>query len=454
MTQGTLGNKILLFAFPLALTGILQQLFNAADVAVIGRFVGKTAMAAVGSNTPVITLIVSLFVGVSLGANVVIARLTGQKDEEGVNRAVHTAIMIAVCGGVMMALIGELAAKSLLQLLAVPDDVLPLATLYLRIYFIGLPVILLYNFESAIFRSQGNTKTPLLCLAVSGLTNVALNLFFVIALDRSVDGVAAATVIANVVSSGLLFYFLRRSGSAIKVDIKKMKIDAAIMKEMFRIGLPAGLQGMVFAISNVCIQSAVNSLGSDVMAASSAAFNIEIFAYYIVNAFGQACSTFVGQNYGAGNIDRCRKSTSLCMLQDILITIGVTAFLLLMGKKLLTLFNSDPIVLEYGYIRIRYIVSLEVFNVVIEVLSGNMRGFGFSLAPALVALVGICGIRITWVYTYFRMHPSFDNLMIAYPLSWVVTAAAMVILYFSVRRHFEREILEQTGKTERRNYYG
>ena len=276
MTTGSIAPKLLLFAVPLACTGILQQLFNAADVMVVGRFVGSEAMAAVGSNGAFIGLLVNLFIGVSLGANVVIARATGRKDEETIKAGVHNAILIAIIGGFLLLAIGELLARPLLGILGVPSNIFPLALLYLRIYFIGMPVILLYNFESAIFRSQGNTKTPLIVLILSGCTNVVLNLVFVVGFGRSVDGVAIATVTSNVMSSTILFWILKKTEGPTQIDWQAFHFDEPILKEIFRIGLPAGLQSCVFSISNLIIQSAINSLGATVMAASSAAFNLEI----------------------------------------------------------------------------------------------------------------------------------------------------------------------------------
>ncbi len=289
MTEGSLWDKILIFALPIAATGILQQLFNAADVAVVGQFVSKQAMAAVGANSSVVNIMVTLFVGVSLGANVVISRFTGRKDMDSVEKGVHTAILVALISGIFVTIFGELIARGLLELMSVPEDVMDMAVLYLRVYLIGMPVILLYNFESAIYQSQGDTKTPLFALVVSGLINVVLNLFFVIAVGMTVDGVAVATVISNVISSGLLFYFLCKGKLAIRIQKERFHIDRDLLGMMLRVGLPAGIQGMVFSISNVIIQAAVNSLGTDAVAGSSAAFNIEILGYFLVNSFSQAC---------------------------------------------------------------------------------------------------------------------------------------------------------------------
>ncbi len=429
LLHGSIMDKVLMFALPLAVTGILQQLFNAADVAVVGQFAGKNAMAAVGSNSPVIGLLVNAFIGIALGANVVISRFTGQKNQQGIRKGVHTAVVFAVISGVILTILGECLAPVLLRLLSVPPDVFPLSLLYLRVYLLGLPVIFLYNFESAIFRSQGDTRTPLICLIISGVINVLLNLFFVCVLGMTVNGVATATVIANLISSGLLFYMLYHSGDAIGIQIPKLRMDRQVLGVMVRIGLPAGLQGMVFSISNLCIQSAINHLGSDVMAASSAAFNIEIFAYYVINSFGQACTTFVGQNYGANNIERCRRVTKISFLLDFVVTVVISVLLLWMGRPLLGLFNRDPAIVAIGIVRLRFIVSAEIVNVVMEIMSGAMRGYGYSLVPAVLTFVGVCGIRITWVYTVFRASPKFHTLMMVYPVSWGATAVALAIAY-------------------------
>lgn len=429
MLNGPLGMKILRFAIPLAATGILQQLFNAADVAVVGQFAGTTAMAAVGSNSPIIGLMVNLFVGVSLGTNVVIARFIGQENKEGVKHAVHTSILVALICGVAIAILGELFAPRLLHLLGVPEDVLPYSTLYLRIYAAGMPVILLYNFESAIFRSQGDTRTPLICLTVSGIINVLLNLFFVVGLHMSVDGVAIATVTSNLVSSAMLFYFLRKHTGLIHVDMKSFKIDFKVLRQILQIGLPAGLQGMVFALSNLSVQSAINSLGSTVMAASSAAFNVEIFLYYLLNSFGQACTTFVGQNYGAGKLDRCITATRLAVIMDIVVTLIGSALILTFSAKILSIFNADPAVIANGQIRLKYIVGGEILNTFMEVFSGALRGYGESLKPAVMTFIGVVGIRVSWIFFVFPKYPTFETIMIVYPLSWGVTAIAIVAVY-------------------------
>ncbi|MBQ2564664.1 MAG: MATE family efflux transporter [Oscillospiraceae bacterium] len=439
MIHGSLGDKIIRFALPVAATGILQQLFNAADIAVIGRFVGKEAMAAVGSNNSLIGLMVTMFGGIAMGANVVIARSTGQANREGIRNAVHTSILIAFVGGMIMTIIGELIARPLLHWMGVPEEIFGEALRYIRIYFAGLPVIFLYNFESAIFRSQGDTRTPLICLTISGVLNVVMNVFFVVVLHMTVDGVALATVLANLISSGLLLVMLMRSQSAIRVQWSGFSYQPRVIGTILRIGAPAGLQGMVFSLSNLCIQSAINSLGADVIAASAAAFNVEIFAYFVLNSFGQACTTFVGQNRGAGDLERCRKATRICMGQDMIFTAVISALILLSGHALLRIFNTDPEVVRLGYTRILILISAELVNVVIEILSGAMRGHGQSLIPAIVSLAGICGVRILWVYTVFPFSRTFNTIMAAYPISWTITAVALVASYFVMMRKITPE---------------
>lgn len=434
MLSGNLSGKILKFAIPLAATGILQQLFNAADIAVIGRYVGENAMAAVGSNSPLTALIINLFTGISIGANVVIARFIGMGRKKDVRRTVHTSLLVAVVSGVIFGAVCELLSRPILSLLSIPDSVFEMALLYFRIYIMGLPVILLYDFASAIFRSRGNTRTPLLCLTVSGVVNVILNLFFVLVLKMTVNGVALATVIANLISSALLVFFLVREKSEIKVHLRALRVDFKILKEMVKIGLPAGVQGMVFSFSNLIIQSSINKLGANVMAGSAAAFNIEIFAYYVINSFGQACTTFTGQNYGAGKPSRCRRVLMLSLVMDMVATVAMSIGILIFGKQLLAIFNGDPAIIETGMVRLKYILTMEFVNVLIEVLSGFMRGFGYSFVPALICTFGICGVRIGWIYTVFPHHQTFPTLMTAYALSWAVTALAMIAAYQFMKR--------------------
>ena len=391
-----------------------------------------------GANSFIISLIVNFFVGISLGANVIIANAVGRDDRDEVQRAVHTAIVMALIGGVLMTVVGELAAAPLLALLKVPDDVFPFALLYLRIYLLGMPVILLYNFEAAMFRSIGETKVPLQVLAVSGLLNVALNLIFVIGLDRTVDGVATATVLANVVSAYLLFRRLRRTDKAVHLDLHRLRIDRDSMRRILWIGVPAGVQSAVFSISNIIIQSAINTLGTVVMAGSSAAFNIEDIAYYVLNSFSQACTTFVGQNHGAGQLKRCRRILALCLIEDAIASATAIVLVLTFGKTLLSFFNSDPEVISVGYLRLLMILTSYAFSMLYEVMSGYLRGFGLSLPPAILTTVGVCGVRIFWIAAVFPQSPSFQTILNVYPISLSLTAV-MVLIALLIYRPSRRQ---------------
>lgn len=435
MTHGSLWDKILMIALPLAASGILQQLFNAADVAVVGRFVGKEAMAAVGANAPVVNILITMFTGISLGANVVISRYTGRKDKENAENAAHTAILVAVISGFFILVLGQCIARITLEMMSVPSDCLDMAVLYLRVYLCGMPVIFLYNFEAAIFQSQGDTKTPLMCLIISGIVNVILNLFFVIVIGMTVNGVALATVISNGISSMLLFAFLLKGKTPLTIEKQRFNIHAELLKEMLQIGLPAGLQGMVFSISNILIQSAVNSLGTDVVAGSSAAGNLEIIGYFVVNSFSQACTTIIGQNFGANQPERCHKTLMISLVESWIVGGTVSFLIIIFGKQLLRLFNSDPNVIAFGYQRLFWILSFEVINGTIDIISGAMRGYGESLTPALIALVCICGVRIVYIFTYFASHRSFTTLMLAYPISWIITVIVISAAYLIMRKN-------------------
>ena len=444
MVNGSLWDKIPQFALPVAATAILEQLFNASDIAVVGNFSGAAstvAVAAVGANSFIISLVVNFFIGIALGANVVIANAIGRQDEDAVHRAVHTAVVLAVLGGVLVTVPGELAAGTVLRLLNVPDEVFPYALLYLRIYLLGVPVILLYNFEAAIFRSVGDTKVPLQALAFSGVLNVALNLFFVIALHMTVNGVATATVLSNAVSSGLLFVRLQRSDKSIRLDCRDLRIDRSSLKKILQIGFPAGIQSAVFSVSNIVIQSAINSLGTVVMAASSAAFNIEVVAYDVLNSFSQACTTFVGQNYGAGKLQRCRKTLLLCLLEDAAASGLAIALVLGSGRFLLSIFNRDPEVISIGYTRLTIVFTAYFFSMLYEVMSGYLRGFGISLVPALLTMLGVCGVRILWITAVFPQHRTFKTIMLAYPLSLSATAVLLLIalLFYHLSRQKKGE---------------
>lgn len=433
LTRGSILDKVLLFAIPLMLTSMLQQLFNATDVAVVGRFASKEAMAAVGGNASVVSLLINFFVGLSVGANVVIAKNIGARNPGQARKAVNTSMLMAVICGVFIAAAGNLIAGPIVHLMGVPDEVAPYSVLYLRIYFAGAPFILLYNFEAAIFRSNGNTRTPLICLFAGGAFNVAANLVFVLIFKMDVDGVAIATVMANAISSMLMLLKLRKEEGVIRVHVSKLWIDRPVLMQIIRIGLPAGIQSTVFSISNLCVQSAINSLGSDVMAASSVAYNIEIFVFFVVNAFTQTLVTFVGQNYGAGEYRRCREIVRKTLILSWVITMIASVLVILTVNQLMGLFTDDPAIVEIGALRVKVLMYSETLNVFMDNLSGAMRGLGKSMIPAIISLVGVCGTRITWVFTGFQIYHTFFSLMMVFPVSWGVSALVITIMYIKTR---------------------
>ncbi|MBP5179719.1 MAG: MATE family efflux transporter [Clostridiales bacterium] len=424
LTTGSMFTKIITFALPLAVIGILQQLFNAADVAVVGQFVGRDAMAAVGANSSIINLVVNLFVGISIGSNVVIANAVGKQDKKRAQDAAKTSILIALSGGVFVTLFGELLAPSIVTAMKVPSEIYPMALLYLRIYFAGMPVILLYNFEAAIFRGLSDSRTPLIVLTLSGVLNVCLNFVFVYYMKMGVDGVAIATVVSNLSSSVLLL--MKLLGKNSPIDIRAGVISRKVIRKILVLGIPAGIQSGIFSVANIIIQAAINSLGGTVMAASSAAYNLEIFVYYILNSFAQTCTTFVGQNYGAGKIDRCRRALLTCILIDYAVTGTVVALILIFGNQILGLFNPDAEVISIGYIRLVYIFMSYIFTLPEAVIASYLNGYGKTLPPAALSVIGICATRLVWIFYVFPRHRSFDVIMMSYPISMFVTVLLMI----------------------------
>ena len=429
MLRGSLWDKIILFALPLALTGVLQQLLNSADVFTLGKFVGKNAMAAVGNNISMVGLILSLMIGLSLGANVVIAQNIGAKKIDRAHSAVSTAFVLSIAAGIFFCLLGEFLVAPIFYFLDVPDSVVNMAKIYLRIFLLGLPAISLYNFQAAIFRSTGDTRTPLIALAIASVANISLNLLFVLQFNLGVAGVAAATTFANFFSAIILFRALLKSEGVIKLNLNALHVDKEELFEIVRIGLPAGVQGMVFSLSNLLIQAAINSLGADAMAASAAAFTVEINVFCVVNGFGQAATTFVGQNYGAGNFPRCKRATWVSMGLSAIFMQTLCFFILFFAEEILYLFNSDPEVIRLGVIRLWYIVLPELINVAMEGLSGALRGYGISLTPAVITLICVCGTRVVWVFTAFRNIPAYETLMAVYPISWFITTIFLIAAY-------------------------
>ena len=435
MLNGPLGRKILRFAVPLAATSILQQLFNAADIAVVGQFAGDKALAAVGANTFVINMLINLFVGISVGVNVVVANSIGAQSYRAITRSVHTSVIVSFISGILLSFIGVFFARPILSAISTPADVLDLAVRYLQVYFAGIPFVMLYNFVAAILRGKGDTKRPLYVLLATGAINVLLNVLFVAGFGMSVTGVALATVIANALSAGTLFYFLLHEVGPFKLEFWKLRITPVFLGRIMRVGLPAGLQGVVFSFSNVCLQSAINSLGSATVAASAAALTYEFIVYYWLNSFSHACVTFVGQNYGAKNLERCRRAVRWTILLATTSTFALSMLCCYFAKPLLSLYTSDPEIIATGSIRMYVVVGVLFINVFLDVFSGALRGMGQSLAPALTCVVGVCGIRILWVIFVFPQYRSFASLMVVYPLSWITTIMVLVGIYIYRVKH-------------------
>ena len=433
LTSGPMLQKIILFSLPLAASSILQLLFNAADVVVVGRFAGSTALAAVGSNGALINLLVNLFVGLSLGANVVAARCFGAKDDEGVRNTVQTSVTLGLVSGFFLAVVGFFAARVLLELMSCPEDVIGLSTLYLKIYFIGMPMTMLYNFSSALLRAVGDTRRPLFCLAVAGVINVVLNLVFVIGFSMSVAGVALATIISQTVSACMVTRMLMKEEGALHLDLHHLGFHIGALKQILLIGLPAGLQSTVFSLSNVVIQSAINSFGSTVVAGSSASANLEGFVYTAMNAFSQAAVTFTSQNMGARKYQNLNRVVLNCLLCAIVTGVVLGGGAVLAGSQLLHFYSSDAAVIAAGYERLRVICGTYLLCGIMDTLASSLRGLGYSVLPMVVSLVGSCLLRLVWIATIFQLNRTPFMLYISYPISWVLTAAVHLACLLVVR---------------------
>lgn len=431
LTSGPLTIKIIKFIIPLMLTGILQLLYNAADSIVVGHYDGSSALAAVSSVGALINLLVNAFMGLSVGAAVVVAQDYGAKDYEGVSKTVHTSYLISIIGGIVVGAIGLIFSRQFLIWMGSPEDVLPLSTEYLMIYFIGTPANMAYNFGASILRSVGDTKRPLYFLTISGLVNIVLNLVLVIVFHMGVAGVAYATIISQILSAVMVIVYMMKSKDCVRFVPKNMRIYGDKLKKMLYIGLPAGFQGTVFSLSNVVIQSAVNSFGSLVMAGNGAASSLEGFTYTAMNSVYQASLTFVGQNVGAKKYDRINKVQGVCLVLVTIIGLvfGVTTYCL--GEPLLSIYlPNDPEAIPYGIIRMSYIALPYFLCGMMEVMVGGQRGMGMSFIPMINALLGSCVLRIVWISTVFAADPTLFTLYISYPISWIVTTLAHTVFYF------------------------
>lgn len=429
MLNGPLFKKILLFALPLAASSLLQELFNSIDIAVVGHFVGSKALAAVGSNAPVIGLMINLFVGISMGACAIISNHIGQRDEKRIHEAINTVTLVAIISGVFLLLLGQFAARPILTWMGTPPDVINEAVLYLRIYFLGMPFIMAFNFGSAILRSIGDTRRPLYILVIAGCINTVLNLVFVLCFNMGVEGVAIATGIANMVSATLIVRLLYKEKEPYKLHPKKMKINRTELSHMLRIGVPAGLQGMVFSISNVIVQSSINSYGADAIAGSAAALNFEFYCYFIIQGFNGAAISFIAQNYGAGKMDRVHRIFWICMGSSVLFSAFFNILFTWQDIFFLGFFTGVPSVQEYGSMRMHYVLLLQFIACSYEIAGSCMRGMGKSLTPTILTVFGTCLLRIAWVYLVSPVWRGFDILMMVYPVSWVLTGTMVLIAY-------------------------
>lgn len=434
MLNGPILGKLSSLALPIALSSILQQLFNSADTAVAGKFASSQAMAAVGSNASVINLIITLFVGLSIGANVVVASFIGRNEHHRIRKAINTSMIVAVVSGVFLTVFGMIVAPQILKLISCPPDVIGMATQYLRIYFLGMPFVMIYNFGSAILRADGDSRRPLYALIVAGTVNVFLNLYFVIVWHMAAAGVGLATTISNIISSMMILTFLIREKGYLRLDLrKKLEFDKGIFRKMIAIGLPAGIQGAVFSLSNVVIQSAINSFGSDAVAGSAAAQNFEFICWFMINGFGQAATTFTSQNFAAGDRVRCRKIYLRATTAGLSLTLIMSLIFFIGRYPFLHIFTSDDVVMKYALSRLCVVALFELLTGTYEISGACLRGMGMSMIPAVETLIGSCLLRILFVITIFPHHHSFDLLMAVYPMSWVITGIIVTTTYFLTR---------------------
>ena len=434
MCSGPLLSRILLFAIPLICSGVLQLVFNATDIIVVGRFVSSNAMAAVGSTSSLINLLVNFFIGISVGANVLVARFRGANDFDDAQETVQTALITAVAGGFVLIALGILLARPMLVWMATPDEVIGQAVLYMRVYFIGMPATMLYNFGAAILRAVGDTRRPLYFLTLAGLVNVAGDLLFVLVLDMGVAGVAVATVISQIISATLIVLCLMRQDGMCNVNLRRMRFHRDKFLRIMQVGLPAGLQSVIFNISNVLIQSSINSFGATVVAGNTAASNIEGFVYTSMNALYQTSLSFTSQNLGARQFGRIDKILVRCLALVFVIGLVLGNGAHLLGQTLLGIYTGEPEVIAYGMMRLGVVSVTYCLCGMMDVVAGSVRGLGYSILPMLVSLVGACVFRIIWIFTVFQWKHTLFSLYISYPISWALTICAHLVCYFVVRR--------------------
>ena len=435
MCNGTIMDKLISFSLPLMLSGILQLLFNAVDIVVVGRFTGSQALAAVGSTTALINLFINLFIGVSLGANVLAARYYAAGKQKEMSETVHTAMLFALISGCVMVLAGLFFSRGALELMDTPDDVISQAALYMKIYFMGMPFFMLYNYGAAILRAVGDTKRPLLFLIISGAANAALNLLLVIVFSMGVAGVAVATVISQCISCVMVLSCLIRTESSYQLSLKRLRIRPAYLLQIFQVGIPAGIQSTVITFSNVLLQSSVNSFGSTAMAGYTAANNIFGFLYTSINSVSQACMSFTSQNYGAGKKKRMDLVLRDCLILTVVIGLLMGGGAYLFGPELLHIYTSDEAVIACGMEILLYTTVTYFLCGIMDLIPGALRGMGRSAVPMLLSVIGTVGTRIIWIYLIFPAHRSLAVLFISYPVSWLATIIMQAACFFFVRRN-------------------
>ena len=429
MCSGPLIPKILQFSVPLMLSGILQLLFNAADIIVVGQFTGSQAMAAVGSTGSLNNLIINIFIGLSIGSSVLMARYYGAKEERNIHELVHTSVLLSLLSGSVLIVLGLILARPLLTLMGTPYDVIDQAVLYMRIVFLGMPALMTYDFGAGILRAIGDTRRPLAYLFTAGVINVFLNLFFVIVFGMGVAGVALATIISQYTSAALVIRCMMRSNTAYKLSLRELRIYRNKLSQILRIGLPAGVQGAVFSISNVLIQASINSFGSIAVAGNTAASNIEGFVYTSMNAIYQASTSFTSQNVGARKTERIVPVLFSCLMIVTAVGMVLGGAATLFGRQLLGIYSSDPEVIQYGLGRLHVVCLTYFLCGLMDTACGSIRGLGYSIAPTIVSLTGACGLRIVWICTLFRMDHTLFNLYLSYPVSWLVTFLIHMICF-------------------------
>ena len=439
MCSGAILPKLLQFTLPLMCSSILQLLFNAADIVVVGRFAGDNSLAAVGSNASLISLLVNLFIGLSVGANILAARYYGAGEKESLCQTVHTAMLLGLLSGCFLTVVGVLGARTILVWMQSPPEVLPLAAVYLRIYFLGMPATMLYNFGAALLRAVGDTRRPLYYLTVAGVVNVALNLFFVIVCHLDVAGVGIATVISQCISAALVVRCMMREQGAVHLELRQLRFFHPRMKQILYTGLPAGFQGVLFSLSNVMIQSSVNSFGSIVIAGNAAGANVGNFVYQAMNTFQQAITCFAGQNAGARKPGRIITSMKVCMFWAFSFGVVLGVLSCVFGRQLLSLYSTDPAVIAAGMERIVIVCGPYFLCGIMDVMTGVLRGIGYSLLPMIVSLLGACAFRILWVMTVFAAAPSTTCLMLSYPVSWLLTFSVLVVIFCLLWRRLRRQ---------------